>query len=163
MADRRIEILQNPTNSIPDGRDARGRGGQAGRIRAWIINYIARLDDGVMAQNHRQTLWRKSTLPNLSDNHPPVHIDGNLGGAAGIEEMLFQSHAGAIHRLRPLPKAWPDDKIAGLLASGGFEVKRKWRQRKQAFAMIHPLNGKRCGGGPTCTVDIDKGETKRVF
>lgn len=46
-------------------------GGHTGWSRAWIINFYARLRDGVKAHDNLTALLALSTLPNMLDNHPP--------------------------------------------------------------------------------------------
>ena len=87
----------------------------------------ARLGDGERAYANLRFLLTKSTLPNMFDLHPPFQIDGNLGGAAGITELLVQSTLDEIRLVPALPKRWATGRITGVRTRGGATVDLSWK------------------------------------
>lgn len=143
------------------------RGDEAtGWSLGWKINCWARLEAGARAHELiRNLISPQRTYPNLFDAHPPFQIDGNFGGAAGIAEMLLQSHNGELHLLPALPAAWPQGETRGLCARGGFEVSLVWSANQLRETTIQSRLGQTCRvrlGEKTVEFATDKGAAYRL-
>jgi len=136
--------------------EARGDEG-TGWSLAWKINFWARFREGNHTWQMVRMLLRPQGMPaaratgggssgggsypNLFDAHPPFQIDGNFGGAAGIAEMLIQSHLDEIDILPSLPDAVPSGKIRGIRARGGFELDFEWDEGKLIDLKVKSVSG----------------------
>jgi alpha-L-fucosidase 2 len=145
------QITTEQTKALADAAkvslNARGDDG-TGWSLAWKVNFWARLKDGDRAYKLFRRLLKPTgsrgtnmsngggSYSNLLCAHPPFQLDGNMGGCAGVAELLVQSHTGTIELLPALPTQWKNGEVKGLKARGNFEVNIIWKEGKLIKAEI---------------------------
>jgi hypothetical protein len=105
------------------------------------------LGDSELAYECLKPLVNRYWLHNLASmhNHKTLfNMDISGGMPAVIIKMLLASEPGKIELLPALPSAWPEGKVTGLLARGGFEVDITWKAGKLTETVIRSKTGNPC-------------------
>lgn len=112
----------------------------------------ARLKDGENAYKYLKLEADTFTWPNLLSISPEgialapcdvYCIDGTLGIAQDLAEMLLQSHSDRLEFLPALPKEWSEGNIEGMSAEGAFDVDFEWKDYTIKSAKITSKSGNR--------------------
>jgi alpha-L-fucosidase 2 len=166
---RQISPDQTPVLAKAAGISlAARRDDSTGWSKAWKICVWARLHEAKRAYRMLQQMFAHNAgqgesaeisddldnqsggfVSNLLNTHPPFQIDGNFGYAAGVCEMLVQSHLGYLQLLPALPDQWPTGSVTGICARGGFELDIAWRDGRLTTATV------RSKAGTTCRLLVD--------
>ena len=117
---------------------------------AWLGNLKARNFDGEGAYQALRTFAEAFCLPNTFHangdqtrsgksrfTYRPFTLEGNMAFAAGVQEMLLQSHTGEIMLFPAIPESWKDVSFRDLRAVGGYLVSAELRDGKLVSAMIY--------------------------
>lgn len=105
---------------------------------AWAGNLYARAFDGEkaaqMLRDFAQCFVSKNSFHLNGDQsksgkskfqYRPFTLEGNFAFAAGVQEMLLQSHAGVARVFPAVPNSWKDASFKTLRAEGAFLVSAK--------------------------------------
>ena len=112
----------------------------------------ARLKDGENAYKYLKLEADTFTWPNLLSISPEgialapcdvYCIEGTLGIAQDLAEMLLQSHSDRLEFLPALPKEWSEGNIEGMSAEGAFDVDFEWKDYTIKSAKITSKSGNR--------------------
>jgi alpha-L-fucosidase 2 len=121
---------------------------------SWFGNIKARAFDGQGAAEALRTFAQCFCLRNTfhangdqtktgkSDfTYKPFTLEGNFAFAAGVQEMLLQSHTGIIHIFPAIPKEWKDVSFDRLRTYGAFLVSAEQKDGKVIRVKIFSEKG----------------------
>ncbi|SIT02757.1 alpha-L-fucosidase 2 [Zobellia uliginosa] len=142
---------------------------------SWVsgtkANFWARLNKGDEAYYIIKRSFIENLFPNMLVSFYPekyFQIDGNLGMAAAMNEMLLQSHRindvgqNIIEILPALPLVWKDGSIQGIRARGGFELSMAWKDGKLRAVKILSKKGNTCNlvyGDKSIELETEAGQS----
>lgn len=121
---------------------------------SWQGNVQARMLDGEGAAETLRIFATSFCLPNSfhvngdqsgkgysNATYRPFTLEGNFAFAAGVQEMLIQSHEEFIRLFPAIPASWENVSFDGFLAQGAFEVSATKVNESKVDAVISALKG----------------------
>ena len=125
------EIIKSSLNNL----EKRGPDYWCGYSYSWLGNLYARAFMGEKAAASLRIFSENFCLPNSFHvngeqynkgyskfKYRPFTLEGNFAFAAGVQEMLIQSHTGIIHIFPAIPGDWKDAAFSTLRTAGAFLV-----------------------------------------
>jgi alpha-L-fucosidase 2 len=147
------EIINNTLDNLLE----QGTGWWTGYSFSWLGNLQARALDGDGAAEALQIFAEAFCLPNSfhvngdqsgkgysNFTYRPFTLEGNFAFAAGLQEMLIQSHTGAVVLFPAIPDAWKDLSFDKLRTEGAFLVSATMEGGRVREVEILSLAGADC-------------------
>src|ERR1039457_5020645 len=148
---------------------------------SWLANLASRARDGEKGEKALEIFSTAFTLRNSFHcngdqsgkgyskfTYRPFTLEGNFAAAAGVQEMLLQSHRGVMLLFPAVPASWKDVAFTTLRAQGAFLVSA-WRTGGAVTRVeILAEQGGRCRllspfSGKELSFDMKKGERKTLI
>ena len=85
---------------------------------------------------------REKDIQNIPTGRLP--LEGNFAFAAGVQEMLIQSHTGIIHIFPAIPENWKDVSFTSLRTEGAFLVSVRQKDGKIQKVAVTSDKGGTC-------------------
>ncbi len=119
---------------------AKGSDAWCGYSFSWLGSLAARARDGAAAEKALEIFSTAFTLRNSFHcngdqsgkgyskfTYRPFTLEGNFAAAAGVQEMLLQSHSGVVEIFPAVPQGWKDCSFTSLRAQGAFLISAERR------------------------------------
>lgn len=144
------EIIRNTIATL----DHKGSDWWVGYSFSWMGNLKARAFDGEGAAEILRTFATSFCLPNSfhvngdqsgkgysNFKYRPFTLEGNFAFAAGLQEMLIQSHTGRVQIFPAVPEDWLNISFNQLRTEGAFLVSAKKEKGNIVRVEIEALKG----------------------
>jgi alpha-L-fucosidase 2 len=149
--------------------DRLGTNAWVGYSFAWLASFAARAGDGWRAERALGIFSTAFTLRNSFHcngdqsglnysryKYRPFTLEGNFASAAGLQEMLLQTHRRKIELFPAVPASWKNASFSQLRAEGAFLVSAKFENREIVAVEIVSEKGGLCRlSSPFISKDIE--------
>lgn len=132
-----------------------GMGAWTGWCLPWASILWSRMGQGHMARFCLDIVRRFFMRPGYAGTHDAVHpgftvydtrptimqLDGTLGAAAAVMEMLLQTRGGVLHVFPAPAPEWPEASFRGIRAEGAFLVDGVWNAGRTVRVEVTSVAG----------------------